>query len=84
MFKVKTTESKVTPAKKNITLDNIAVSALTFIDANTGENITEAVVNEFPDGVERIGFKISFELPDEEVDYIDDDVAVPVDTEDYN
>lgn len=84
MFKVKTTESKVTPAKKNITLDNIAVSALTFINADTGEDITEAVINEFPNGVERIGFKISFELPDEEVDYIDDDVAVPVDTEDYN
>lgn len=84
MFKVKTTESKVTPAKKNITLDNIAVSAFTFIDADTGEDITEAVINEFPDGVERIGFKISFELPDEEVYYIDDDVAVPVDTEDYN
>ena len=84
MFKVKTTESKVTPAKKNITLDNIAVSALNFIDADTGEDITKAVINEFPDGVERIGFKISFELPDEEVDYIDDDVAVPVDTEDYN
>ena len=84
MFKVKTTESKVTPAKKNITLDNIAVSALTFIDADTGEDITEAVINKFPNGVERIGFKISFELPDEEVDYIDDDVAVPVDTEDYN
>ena len=43
MFKVKTTESKVTPAKKNIKLDNIAVSALNFIDAGTGEDITEAV-----------------------------------------
>lgn len=84
MFKVKTTESKVTPAKKNITLDNIAVSALNFVDADTGENITDAILDEFPDGVERIGFKISFELPDEEIDYIDDDVAVPVDTEDYN
>lgn len=65
-FTVKTIESKTTPKKKKIELKNIAVDGLCFIDAETGENITDSVVKEIPEGVDTLGFKLVFELPNEE------------------
>lgn len=66
MFKVKEVESKVTPKKKNLELKNISVRDLKLIDTDTGEDITEKVIAEIPEGIETVDFKLSFELPDEE------------------
>lgn len=60
--KVKETSEKVTPAKKTITIEDIVVKASTFIDAD-GENITDAIINALPDGVENITLKFTIELP---------------------
>lgn len=67
MIKISTTESKQTPAKKNIQLKNISVKDLKLIDTDTGEDITEQVISEIPDGIATVDFKLVFELPDEEV-----------------
>lgn len=66
MFKVKEVESKVTPKKKNLELKNISVKDLRLIDTDTGEDITEKVIAEVPDGIETVDFKLTFEIPDEE------------------
>lgn len=62
---VKTTEGKKTPSKKNITLKDIIVSELTFVDID-GVDLTEDFVNAVPEGIEMIDLKVSFELPDED------------------
>lgn len=68
MFKIKEVESKVTPRKKNLELKNISVKDLKLVDTDTGEDITEQVIREIPDGIDKIDFKLVFELPDEEVE----------------
>lgn len=65
MFKVKEVESKVTPKKKNLELKNISVNDLRLIDTDTGEDITEEVIAEIPNGIETVDFKLTFEVPDE-------------------
>lgn len=65
MFKVKEVESKVTPKKKNLELKNISVNDLRLIDTDTGEDITEEVIAEIPNGIETVDFKLTFEIPDE-------------------
>lgn len=65
MIKISTTESKTTPAKKNIQLKNISIKDLKIVDTDTGEDITEQVIDEIPDGVDVCDFKLTFELPDE-------------------
>jgi len=65
LIKITNTESKTTPAKKNITLKNISVKDLRLIDTDTGEDITETVVDELPNGVDTVDFKITVEIPDE-------------------
>lgn len=65
MIKISNTESKTTPAKKNIQLKNISVKDLRLIDTDTGEDISHEVINEIPDEIDTINFKITIELPDE-------------------
>lgn len=65
MFKVKEIEAKTTPRKKNLDLKNISVKNLKIVDTDTGEDITEQVIAEIPQGVETVDFKLTFELPDE-------------------
>lgn len=65
MFKVKEIEAKTTPRKKNLDLKNISVKNLKIVDTDTGEDITEQVIDEIPQGVETVDFKLTFELPDE-------------------
>ena len=65
MIKISNTESKTTPAKKNIQLKNISVKALRLIDTDTGEDISQEVINEIPDEIDTINFKITIELTDE-------------------
>ena len=67
MFKIKEVDAKTTPRKKNLELKNISVKDLKLIDSDTGEDITEAVIKEIPVGIETVDFKLSFELPDEDV-----------------
>ena len=67
MFKIKEVDAKTTPRKKNLELKNISVKDLKLIDTDTGEDITEAVIKEIPVGIETVDFKLSFELPDEDV-----------------
>lgn len=62
---VKTTEGKKTPSKKNITLKDIIVSELTFVDID-GVDLTEDFIDAVPDGIETMNIKVSFELPDED------------------
>lgn len=66
MIKITTSESKTTPAKKNIQLKNISVRDLKIVDTDTGEDITEQVVSEIPEGVDVVNFKLTFDLPDKE------------------
>lgn len=66
MFKVKEIESKLTPRKKNLELKNISIKDLKFVDTDTGEDITDAVINEIPNGIETVDFKLTFEIPDED------------------
>ena len=67
MFKIKEVDAKTTPRKKNLELKNISVKDLKLIDTDTGEDITDAVIKEIPTGIETVDFKLSFELPDEDI-----------------
>ena len=62
MFKVKEVESKVTPKKKHLELKNISVKDLKLIDTDTGEDITDKVIAEIPDGINTVDFKLTFEI----------------------
>ena len=62
MFKVTTSDSKQVAAKKNIQLKNISVKDLRIIDTDTGEDISEQVIAEIPDGVSTVDFKLTFEI----------------------
>lgn len=65
MIKISTTEAKVRAARKNIQLKNISVKDLRIVDTDIGEDISEQVIAEIPDGVDVCDFKLVFELPDE-------------------
>ena len=62
MFKEKEVESKVTPKKKNLELKNISVKDLRLVDTDTGEDITDKVIAEIPDGIDTVDFKLTFEI----------------------
>ena len=66
MFKIKETEAKLSPKKKTLELKNISVMDLKLVDTDTGEDITDFVVAEIPEGIQTVDFKLVFELPDEE------------------
>ena len=61
MIKISETEEKITAPKKTIKLDGISVKDLKLIDAETGENLSQQVIDAIP--FDTIGFKITFELP---------------------
>lgn len=63
-FNIKDTESKVTPAKKTLDLKNISVADLRLVDTDSGEDISQQVIESIP--FDTINFKITFETPDEE------------------
>lgn len=66
MIKINEIKSKTTPRNKNIQLKNISLHDLNLIDTDTGENITQEVIDALPEGTETINFNISVELPEEE------------------
>ena len=61
MIKVSETEEKITAPKRTIKLENISVKDLNLVDAETGEDLSQQVIDAIP--FETIGFKIAFELP---------------------
>lgn len=63
MVSIKETESKITAARKNITIKDALVSELRFVD-ETGD-VTEQVLSAIPEDFKTINIKITLELPDE-------------------
>ena len=63
MVSIKETESKVTSAKKNITIKDALVSELRFVDESG--DVTEQVLSAIPPEFKTINIKITLELPDE-------------------
>lgn len=68
MIKVNETKSKITPATKTVKLENISLADMHLIDTDTdtGEDITQQVIDELPEGTETVNFNIKVELPEEE------------------
>lgn len=66
MIKINETPEKLNPRKRNIPLKNISLHDLNIIDTDTGENITQEVIDALPEGTETIDFNISVKLPEEE------------------
>lgn len=62
MFNITESKEKVTAAKRTIKLENISVENLTFIDADTGEDMSKEVIDAIP--FEKINFKITFDIPE--------------------
>lgn len=62
MLKVIESEEKITKAKRTIKLENISVKDLKLIDAETGEDLSQEVMNAIPFDV--ISFKITFDIPE--------------------
>lgn len=63
MVSIKETESKVTTAKKNITIKDALVSQLRFVDESG--DVTDQVLSAIPPEFKTINVKITLELPDE-------------------
>lgn len=75
MIKVKDVDSKWSPRKKNITIENIRVDGDKFVDEEG--SIADRLLDTLPGGKDtQFTIKISIELPDEqdEVDLIDERV----------
>ena len=66
MIKINETPEKLNPRKRNIQLKNISLHDLNLIDTDTGENITQEVIDALPKGTETVDFKITVKLPEEE------------------
>ena len=64
MIKITESEEKITAPKKTIKLENISVKDLKLVDAETGENLSQQVIDAIP--FDTIGFKITFEIPSDE------------------
>lgn len=74
MIKVKDVDSKWSPRKKNITIENIRIDGDKFVDEEG--SIADRLIDTLPGGREtQFTIKISIELPDEqdEVDLSDDE-----------
>lgn len=67
-LEIKNRQKKETPAKKILDLKNIAVESMRFVDAETGEDITESVLEEIPEGIETVDFKLTFDLLEDDSD----------------
>ena len=63
MVKINETEEKVTAPKRTIKLENISVKDLKLVDAKTGEDLSQQVIDAIP--FEEIDFKITFEIPED-------------------
>lgn len=66
MIKINETPEKFNPRKINIQLKNISLKDLHLIYTDTGENITQEVIDALPKGTETVDFKITVDLPEED------------------
>lgn len=66
MIKINETPEKLNPRKINTQLKNISLKDLHLIDTDTGEDVTQEVIDTLPEGTETIDFKITKDLPEEE------------------
>lgn len=66
MIKINETPEKLNPRKRNIQLKNISLHDLNLFNTDTGENITQEVIDALPKGTETVNFKITVDLPEEE------------------
>lgn len=64
MIKITESQEKITAPKKTIKLENISVKNLKIVDVETGEDLSQQVIDAIP--FEAIDFKITFELPSED------------------
>lgn len=64
MFKVKEVDSKITPAKKNITISGVKIDGSTLVDEDG--SIVDKLADEI--GNDEFTIKISIELPDEDAE----------------
>lgn len=64
MIKITESQEKITAPKKTIKLENISVKNLKIVDVETGEDLSQQVIDAIP--FESIDFKITFELPSED------------------
>ena len=64
MIKITESEEKITAPKKTIKLENISVKDLKLVDAGTGEDLSQQVIDAIP--FDTIDFKITFEISAEE------------------
>ena len=62
MIKITESQEKITAPKKTIKLENISVKNLKIVDVETGEDLSQQVIDAIP--YEPIGFKITFEIPE--------------------
>lgn len=69
MVSIKETESKITAAKKNITIKDALVSELRFVDESG--DVTDQVLSAIPENFKTINVKITLELT-ENSDKIDE------------
>lgn len=65
MIKINETPEKLNPRKINIQLKNISLKDLHLIDTDTGEDVTQEVIDTLPEGTKIIDFKITKDLPEE-------------------
>lgn len=65
MIKVSETESKVTAAKKNISVKNVHFEDGVLVDEK-GVDVIPQIEAEIPKSLEVFSFKISFEIPEDE------------------
>jgi hypothetical protein len=71
MVSIKKTPSKISTAKKNITIKGALVKELRFVD-ETGD-VTSEVLDAIPSEFETIDIKITLALPDEDDSYDDEE-----------
>lgn len=64
MIKVTESEEKITAPKRTIKLENISVKDLKLVDAETGEDLSQQVIDAVP--FDTVNFKITFEIPGNE------------------
>ena len=64
MIKITESQEKITAPKKTIKLENISVKNLKIVDVETGEDLSQQVIDAIP--FEAIDFKITFKLPSED------------------
>ena len=51
---------------KEVTTKTMKITGM--VDTDTGEDITKEVIDAIPSGIETVDFKLTFELPDEDVE----------------